>query len=207
MRRLVPRESSGTFAGVATRADAPPTCNCVGARGSHAGAVSSANSDIHGRAKTPIGDVYRARSQLSGDIASVALILSGRSAMLQVNNHTPFKTAMAAFPNGHAVDTLYVVVKATFTLFPRLALAEVQAPLALMDEYFGDPGASSIKYASELHIGNGGTDVILFGPRLRLWPSSVGECCSGEGGGAKKSRSRVGESPLAHRRFQSAGTV
>jgi hypothetical protein len=83
--------------------------------------------------------------------------------MLQLENNTPFAPAMAVFPNRDAIDTLYVVVKGTFTLRPRLALAEAAAPAVLSDEYYGEPGFSSIKYASELHIGKAGTDVILMG--------------------------------------------
>lgn len=83
--------------------------------------------------------------------------------MLQLRNNTPFAPAMAVFPDRDAVDTLYVVVKGTFTLHPRLALAEAPAPPVLTDEYYGEPVGSSIKYASELHIGKAGTDVILVG--------------------------------------------
>lgn len=83
--------------------------------------------------------------------------------MLQLQNNTPFAPAMAVFPNRDGIDTLYVVVKGTFTLSPRLALAEAPAPAVLIDEYYGEPGVSSIKYASELHIGKAGTDVVLIG--------------------------------------------
>lgn len=83
--------------------------------------------------------------------------------MLQLDNQTPFLTAMAVFPNRHAIDTLYVVVKATFWLHPRLALADLPAAPVLTDEYHGEPATSSLRYASELHIGKVGTDVILVG--------------------------------------------
>jgi hypothetical protein len=83
--------------------------------------------------------------------------------MLQLKNASPFVPAIAVFPNKDAVDTLYVVVKATFTLHPRLALAVKPAPPVLTDEYWGDPESSSLKYASELHIGKPATDVVLVG--------------------------------------------
>ncbi len=83
--------------------------------------------------------------------------------MLQLQNDTPFKTAIAVLPDRAGVDTLYVIVKATVALRPNLALAEVQLPPTLADEYYGEPGASSLKYGSEMHIGKAGTDVLLIG--------------------------------------------
>ncbi|HTV24729.1 MAG TPA: DUF2169 domain-containing protein [Polyangiaceae bacterium] len=83
--------------------------------------------------------------------------------MLQLENHTPFAPALAVFPNRHGVDSLYIVVKATFDVLGALRLAENQVPPVLTDEYYADPGTSSLRYASELHIGKAGTDVILMG--------------------------------------------
>lgn len=86
--------------------------------------------------------------------------------MLQLENQTPFKAAIAVLPDRAGIDTLYVIVKATVSLRPNLALAEVQVPPTLADEYHADPAASGLKYASEMHIGKIGTDVILIG---RAW--------------------------------------
>jgi hypothetical protein len=83
--------------------------------------------------------------------------------VLQLHNETPFKAAIAVLPDRTGIDTLYVIVKATVTLRPNLALAEVQVPPTLADEYCGEPDASSLKYASEMHIGKAGTDVLLIG--------------------------------------------
>ena len=83
--------------------------------------------------------------------------------MLQLENQTPFKTSMALLPDRAGIDTLYVVVKATVTLRPRLSLAKEQVPVTLADEYYGDPATSSVKYPSELHLGKAGTDVLLIG--------------------------------------------
>ena len=83
--------------------------------------------------------------------------------MLQVENRTPFAPAIAVFPNKDGIDTLYVVVKATFNLHPRLAIADTPIPPVLADEYWGDPQSSSLKYASELHVGKQTTDVVLVG--------------------------------------------
>jgi len=83
--------------------------------------------------------------------------------VLQLQNETPFKAAFAVLPDRNGVDTLHVIVKATLTLKPRLALAPTQMPVTLADEYYDDPQTSSIKLASEMHIGKPGTDVLLVG--------------------------------------------
>jgi hypothetical protein len=54
-------------------------------------------------------------------------------------------------------------VKATLSLRPKLALAPVQLPVDLADEYHADPTDSSLKQVSELHIGKPGTDILLLG--------------------------------------------
>ncbi len=83
--------------------------------------------------------------------------------MLQLQNTTPFKAAIAVLPDRAGIDTLYVVVKATLKLRPKLTLSDEQAPVVLADEYYGDPSASSLRASSELHIGKPGTDVLLVG--------------------------------------------
>ena len=86
--------------------------------------------------------------------------------MLQIDNQTPFYAVMSVLPDRQGVDTLYVIVKATLALRPKLSLAPVQIPVTLADEYHADPTDSSLKQVSELHIGKPGTDVLLVG---RAW--------------------------------------
>lgn len=88
--------------------------------------------------------------------------------MLQLKNLSPFAPAISIFPNRDGIDTLYVVVKGTFTLWPSVELAEQQLPPQRADEYWGDPDRSSLKYASELHLGKPGTDVALVGSARSL---------------------------------------
>jgi hypothetical protein len=83
--------------------------------------------------------------------------------VLQLENQTPFTTTFAVLPDTAGIDTLYVVVKATVTLRPSLSLAKPQVPPVLADEYYGEPATSSLRAASELHIGKPGTDVLLVG--------------------------------------------
>lgn len=83
--------------------------------------------------------------------------------MLQLDNQTPFKASIAVLPDSSGVDTLYIVVKATLTLRPNLSLAAEQVAPAMADEYYDDPATSSLRVASEMHIGKPGTDVLLVG--------------------------------------------
>ncbi len=83
--------------------------------------------------------------------------------MLQLKDETPFASALAVHPDPQGIDTLYVTTKATFSLGERVGVADEQLPLTLSDEYWGEPGQSSLKYASELHLSKPTTDVALVG--------------------------------------------
>lgn len=83
--------------------------------------------------------------------------------MLQLHNNTPFAADMATFPNEEAIDTLYIVVRATFTIGKQWTLADEQRPPQAGDEYEGELNESSIKYASDYHTGKPGSDIIMIG--------------------------------------------
>jgi len=83
--------------------------------------------------------------------------------MLQTANHTPFATGLALFPDEEGIDTVYPIIKASFSVSDTIALAEKQQPLKYADEYNGEPGASSIKYAAEACPLKPATDVVLIG--------------------------------------------
>ncbi len=83
--------------------------------------------------------------------------------MLQLKNKTPFQASIAVFPNEQGVDTLYVIVKGTFSLGQTVQLAEKQRAVVLADDYWGEPGTSSVKYASEAHLSKPSTDVVVIG--------------------------------------------
>ena len=83
--------------------------------------------------------------------------------MLQLHNHSPFQATIAVFPDVDGVDTLYVVVKSTFEIGEKVKLADEQLPVTMADEYWGEPGQSSLKYATEMHLTKPGTDVALVG--------------------------------------------
>ena len=83
--------------------------------------------------------------------------------MLQLKNSTPFAANMALFPNQDGVDTLYLIVKASFQIGQQWTLTEEQTPPIEADEYWGEPNKSSIKYASDFHIGKPATDIVMLG--------------------------------------------
>jgi hypothetical protein len=83
--------------------------------------------------------------------------------MLQLQNQTPFAASIAVFPDRHGIDTVYVMIKGTCTLRPQIAMAPEQLPVVVADEYFADPALSSLKAASDFHIGKPGTDVLVMG--------------------------------------------
>lgn len=84
--------------------------------------------------------------------------------MLQLTNNTPFTASLALFPDQHGVDTLYIMVAAKFNIGRKWTLADEQLSPQAEDEYWGDdPRTSSIKYASEFHIGKPASDIVMLG--------------------------------------------
>lgn len=83
--------------------------------------------------------------------------------MLQLKNNSPFQASIVVFPNEQGVDTLYVVAKGTFILGKAIELADKQRAVVLADEHWGEPGQSSLKYASEAHLSKPSTDVVVIG--------------------------------------------
>ncbi|MDB4985157.1 MAG: hypothetical protein JWN04_335 [Myxococcaceae bacterium] len=111
--------------------------------------------------------------------------------MLQLKNQTMFKGALATFPNAKGIDTIYVVITATFDLWPRLAVSEQQLGPVLSDEYYDDSGASSMRYAGELHLGKPTTDVIVVGHARALEGKPVPELGVGVRVAERKKVARV----------------
>ena len=83
--------------------------------------------------------------------------------MLQLNNSTPFAADMALFPDEQGIDTLYLIVKASFKIGQQWVLADKQVPPVEIDEYWGEPENSSLKYASDYHTGKPTTDILMVG--------------------------------------------
>jgi hypothetical protein len=83
--------------------------------------------------------------------------------MLQLKNHTPFSAGFALFPNAQGIDTLYTMVKATFQIGPQWTLAKHQPEPQQADNYWNKPENSSLRFASDYHIGKSGTDILMTG--------------------------------------------
>lgn len=83
--------------------------------------------------------------------------------MLQFKNSTPFKGTIMLLPDPDGIDSLFTVVKATFTLAEKPVPAEEQLPVAVEQEFYGAPDKSSIKSPSDVSLMKPGTDVLLIG--------------------------------------------
>jgi len=83
--------------------------------------------------------------------------------MLQIKNTTPFAAEVALFPNENGIDTLYILVKASFIIGRKWTLMDEQIPPFAEDIYWYEPGQSSLKYASDFHLGKLSTDIIMNG--------------------------------------------
>lgn len=83
--------------------------------------------------------------------------------MLQLKNNTPFAAAFALFPNEQGVDTLYTMVKATFIIGQQWTLAESQPDPQKEDIFWGEPGLSSVRLASDYHTGKPTSDIVVTG--------------------------------------------
>jgi len=83
--------------------------------------------------------------------------------MLQLQNNTPFAADFSMFPNEQGIDTLYVIVKASFAIGKQWSLTDHQISPVQADEYWAEPESSSIKYASDIHIGKKSSDIVMIG--------------------------------------------
>jgi hypothetical protein len=85
--------------------------------------------------------------------------------MWQVDNRTPFAADRAWVRDGRGTEIWLVAVKCTFDIRPdgSTALSGEQPPVVRAAEHYGDPGASSIRYESDLVPTKTTTDVIVVG--------------------------------------------
>lgn len=83
--------------------------------------------------------------------------------MLQVENKSEFLPLVTVVPDEAGTDTLFIVVKGTFGLSPAAKGPPKPTAPTGEDVYWDDPAKSSLKYASDVHVGKGGTDVVMVG--------------------------------------------
>ncbi|MBK6532195.1 MAG: DUF2169 domain-containing protein [Deltaproteobacteria bacterium] len=94
--------------------------------------------------------------------------------MLQLRNRTALPTKLLAIPDPDGVETLHVMVKATFALTPAAPLAPQQRPIALADVTEGDGAEAWLRVPSEVHPAKPGAEVLVDGHALAPGGRSVG---------------------------------
>jgi hypothetical protein len=87
-------------------------------------------------------------------------------AMLEIKNHTYFETGLAPAMGKDGLEYAVFAIKGTFDIpssGAEAAFSPVQVPVTLADEYYGEPGFSSVKYEMDTGLIKPGTDVVLVG--------------------------------------------
>lgn len=95
--------------------------------------------------------------------------------MLQFQNTTPFAGTVALTPDVDGTDSLWTIVKGTFSLSAEVTVAEKQVPIALADAFQGEPARTSLKSAADVALTKPGTDVLLLGTACAPGGRAVGQ--------------------------------
>jgi len=84
---------------------------------------------------------------------------------MELVNKTPFSADRFAMRDTAGGDVLVIVVKCTYDMRAGkpLAVSEEQIPIQMADEFWGDPGETSVRYESDLAPLKTGTDIVLLG--------------------------------------------
>jgi hypothetical protein len=83
---------------------------------------------------------------------------------MELINHSPFSIQSLVLLDNNGKETLLVVAKASYAIdrgTPRFC--DKQEAIRMADEYYGEPGSSSIRFAGETSLHKPATDVILLG--------------------------------------------
>lgn len=85
--------------------------------------------------------------------------------MFVVQNKTPYPADAVLLPDVNGDMSVVTVIKATFSfsIDGEIKAAERQMPLCYGDEYWGKPGLSSLRYATDIVYEKKGTDIALNG--------------------------------------------
>ncbi len=83
---------------------------------------------------------------------------------MQVVNRTPYTCERVILFDRNGAETLLIAVKALYNFAQGTTrLANEQEPIIVADEYYGEPGYSSVRQASELLPPKKSTDVLITG--------------------------------------------
>jgi hypothetical protein len=80
-----------------------------------------------------------------------------------LKNPTIFPANTIALLDKTGRENLIVILKATFSLLPTVEVSPDQVPLYQVDEHYGDPTTSSVKYPSDFIPCKPGTDILMLG--------------------------------------------
>ncbi len=82
-----------------------------------------------------------------------------------LENSTPFEAVLYPVSGAYEKDLLLVVAKATYSMQQdmELTLCEEQLPIEPTDQYDGEPGESTLKYASDFCIEKQASDIAMKG--------------------------------------------
>lgn len=83
--------------------------------------------------------------------------------MLQLRNPTPLTAIVTLFPDPDGVDTLYAVVKGTFTLGTSPRLTDEQVPVLSKPVFVDDPATGSVRLPADVGLTKPSTDVLVVG--------------------------------------------
>jgi len=84
---------------------------------------------------------------------------------MQLENNTSFSAERYGVSDENGAGLLLILVKGTYEFDEKgsLTIAENQEPIEMADQYYGEPGDSSIKYASDFSFDKLATDIALIG--------------------------------------------
>ena len=100
------------------------------------------------------------------DDSELSLFMEGEFAQMLIQNQTPLATGFGMFTDKVGQEFVSFIVKGTFCL-PKpgvtARLAEEQKEVIFANDYFGEPGSSSIRYPAEVVPRKLATDVVFIG--------------------------------------------
>ena len=125
--------------------------------------------------------------------------------MFQIENRTPFNSELFVCANPAGVDSLYLVVKASFEC-SNFTLSDEQVPIFKQDEYWGEPAKSSIKFPSDYGLSKVATDLVVVGHAMAPQQQPVRELdVSFQLGAISKKLKVFGDRYWEKNRFSSPG--